>query len=76
MNNIYLIEYIYIDDNIIVFRKDKFINYLLLSLILLIITILIFMRYFLLHGDYVNITIFVLLGHLTNYILSILINKN
>lgn len=76
MNNINNIENIYIDDNIIIFRKDKFINYLLLSLILLIISILIFMRYFLLHGDYVNITIFVLLGHLTNYILSIFIHKN
>lgn len=66
---------LFIDNNYIIIRKNFLLKIILLFLIFLILSILIFMRYFILHGDYVNITIFVIFGHITNYIFSLLINK-
>lgn len=68
-------KHIYINNDFIIIKKDKFIYYIILFIILLLFSNLIFIKYFLIHGEYVNITIFVLLGNFTNY-LFYNINKN
>ena len=67
---------IYINNDFIIIKKDKLINYLILFIILLLLSNLIFLKYFLIHGEYVNITIFVLLGNFTNYLFYNLNKKN
>lgn len=64
-----------IKEDLIIIRKSYLKKIILIFLLLLFFSFLIFIRFYTIYHEYVNLTLFVMLGHYGNYITSLTMNE-